>query len=144
MIDARKILTTIWLVAFAGAVVIVEAYFFRTTHDGIPLLLPGDRPQVYTTIGLLYGATLAAILAGWFVKPFPAPPNTTQTRYLLKLALALTLGYNLMLWFLLAQGHSSQMDGIDSILDRTKTIGGVLAFLVAPVNFYYFGIKRAE
>ena len=140
--STRAILTTIWIGAFLLAVVIAESYFYRTTATGIPFLLPSDRVTVCKMLALIYAANIGAVLASWFIKPFHAPKRPAATRFVTALALILTVAYNLILLYLIGQGHLSQTDTIDIILDRVKLIAGVLAFLTIPVNSYYFGMPE--
>jgi len=137
----RTTITTIWLGSFLLAIVIAEAYFLRTTSDGIPFLLAEDRPPIYKMLVAIYGINLGALLVAWFTKPFPRLQKTNKQRVLHVLALTLTIAYNALLLYLIAQGHWSQTQTITKILRDVKLIAGLLVFLVAPVNTYYFGIK---
>lgn len=136
---ARAILTTIWIGSFFLAVLIAEAYFIRTTSAGVPLLLPSDRVAVYKMLGLIYGGNIGAILASWYVKPFQLNKRPALARFMTLLAVTVTITYNSILLYLIGQGHLDQAEPIDAILDRVKTIGGILAFLTVPINTYYFG-----
>ena len=137
----RVVLTVIWLLALLAAIVIVEAYFVRTTATGVPFLLPSDRPAMYKVLGAIYGGNIGVVLAAWFTKPFRLRSQDPAGAFAGKLAIALTGAYNLLLLYLIAQGHFAQQDSAQIVLDRVKAIGGTLAFLVAPVNAYAFGSR---
>jgi hypothetical protein len=137
----RATLMVIWVASVLLAVVIVEAYFLRTTREGVPFLLSKDRVSVYKALALVYGANLTVILAASFAKPFPKLRDPRRTTLVDVLALVLTLAYNLILLYLIAAGHFTQFDPIATILGRVKVIAGTLTFLLAPVNAYYFGIN---
>lgn len=139
--SVRAVLTMIWVASVLSAIVIVEAYFLRTTRDGVPFLLAEDRVSVYRALALIYGANITAIVAASFTKPFPKLDDAGRAHFIDRLALVLTLAYNLVLLYLLAAGHISQQDPIAAILSRVKAIAGSLTFLIVPVNGYYFGVK---
>ncbi|HRP26237.1 MAG TPA: hypothetical protein PLF79_13650 [Thauera sp.] len=140
----RAALTAVWVASFLAAVLVVESYFIRTTVNGIPFLLPADRVTVYTLIGAIYGANVGAALACWFIKPFPLPKSVAFERFVNRLAVVLTVAYNLILLYLLGQGHLDQSEPIDTLLERVKIIGGLLAFLAMPINAYYFSTARSD
>jgi hypothetical protein len=138
-VKTRAAITVVWIVCFICAIVIVEAYFIRVTPSGVPLLLPSDRVAVYKILGLVYGANMSIILGAWYTKPFPKMERPEFVRFMTMLAILLTVVYNLLLLYLVGQGHFALDEPIGAILERTKTIGGALLFLVAPINLYYFG-----
>lgn len=137
----RLAITLVWLAGLALAVVVVEAYFARRTPEGIPWLLPDDRPPAYEMLASIYGAAIGAMLGCWFVKPFPPLRHKARLRIVAALAVGLTVAYNLLLLFLLAQGHWAAETSLPDILERTRKIAGTLAFLVVPSNAAYFGLK---
>lgn len=140
---SRLAITIIWLAGLALAVIVVEAYFARHTSEGIPWLLPEDRPPAYKMLATIYGGAIGAMLACWFSKPFPPLRQKTRLKQIAALAVGLTVAYNLLLLFLLAQGHWAPENSFPDLLARTRTIAGTLAFLVIPVNAAYFGMKLA-
>ena len=142
--NIRTALTVIWLGSFTLALVLCEALFFRTNADGIPFLLPHDRIDIYKTLASIYGANLGAIIAAWYAKPFPAMRGQALVTAAQRLAISLTLLYNLLLLYMIGQPHWSYTEQVGVVLDRARTIGLVLVFLVAPVNVYFFGIKAGK
>lgn len=138
---SRLAITLIWLAGLALAIVVVEAYFARQTPEGIPWLLPDDRPPAYKMLATIYGGAIGAMLACWFIKPLPPLRQKARLKQIAALAVGLTVAYNLLLLFLLAQGHWATENSLPEILARTRTIAGTLAFLVVPVNAAYFGLK---
>jgi hypothetical protein len=137
----RKVLTMLWIGSLLLAIGIVEAYFLRTTASGIAFLLPGERVEAYKCVAIVYGPTIGAILGCVFLRPFPIISSEDTRRFLFGLALVLSATYNLIVLYLLAQGHFSQTEHIGEILHRTQQIAIAFAFIVTPVNGYYFGVK---
>jgi hypothetical protein len=88
---------------------------------------------------------IAGILASWFVKRFKPPAKDPEARAVFALALICTLlwivGVNRLvgqrLWW------PNQPGTIEEDLATAVRFGTIFAFLVAPVNVYYFGIKPA-
>ncbi|MFA5966689.1 MAG: hypothetical protein WC804_21950 [Sphingomonas sp.] len=136
----RNGLVLIWVSCFAIALVTVESYFWRQTDVGIPFLLPENRTSVYPTIIGIYAVTVAPLLAALFLRPFK-PPVKLNSKMIGRIAIGLTLFYNVVLIYIIAQGHWQQSITIDDIVEQAKLFAKILAFLVVPVNGYYFGIK---
>lgn len=136
-------LAIIWVASLAIALCVVEAYFFRRDSDGIPLLIPHERGTVYPPLVGIYASTIGPILAALFVRPFKPSVKHVSTATLGRIAIGLTLFYNVVLIYIIAQGHWQQSNTIEEILDQAKLAGVLLFFLVVPVNGYYFGIKEA-
>jgi hypothetical protein len=140
--NARIWLTCLWIGSLLAAILLLEAYFLRTTPAGIPFLLASDRPAIYEMVGLIYGANIAAVLAAWFTSPFPALRKDGAQRFVAALALVLTGAYNLLLLYLMAGAHFNPAEPLAELLAQTRSVGLALAFLILPVNAYYFGVKK--
>lgn len=141
--NPRAVLTMVWLAGLAAAVGVVEAYFLRSTPEGIPWLLPTDRPAAYQTLALLYGAPLSAMLACWFLKPFPPLRHQARLAFAGRLAVVVTVAFQVLTLYLLAQGHWVPDASLPDLLARARSVAGTMAFLVAPVNAAFFGLKPA-
>ena len=141
--NTRFALALLWLVALIGALGIVEAYFWLRDVQGYPLLLAGDRLEVYPPVVAIYSAAIAPMLAAIFFRPFRPPASAPRGRALTRLAITLTCLYNCLLLYLLAQGFWSSSMVIGDIVGQVKQAALLLGFLVVPVNAYYFGIKGA-
>ena len=137
----RAILTSIWIFCFLAAIILVEGYFLRTDVNGEYLLIPRDREFVYQALAFIYGGHISTILACWFIKPFKLPERRVFYRFMTVLAVVVTVLYNLVLLYLLGQGYLYENESIGDILASVKSIGGILAFLTAPISAYYFGAK---
>ncbi|WP_295762641.1 hypothetical protein [Undibacterium sp.] len=142
--STRTQLISIWLTSFGLAVLICETLFLRTTSDGIPFLLSDDRLIIYKSLAIIYGPNLGAIIAAVYTKPFSGDPDTRLAIVGFRVAVVVTLFYNFLLLYLVSLPHWSQSDSVEVVLERAKTIGVSLAFLVAPINAYFFGVKAKE
>ena len=138
----RLWLTAIWLGSLFAAILICESLFLRSTAQGVPLLLPHDRPLIYTSLAVLYGP-LALILAAWYAKPFPAPRQREREDVLGKLALLTTVAFNAVVLYLLLGVHGGD-DSVDVVLSMVRKVSIALNFLVAPANAYFFGLKKGK
>jgi len=136
-------LAIIWVASLAIALLVVEAYFFHRVADGAALLIPEERGMVYPPLVGIYAATIGPILAALFIRPFKPPHKHVSTSTLGRIATGLTLFYNAVLIYILAQGHWQQSTTIEEILEQAKLAAVLLFFLVVPVNGYYFGIKQS-
>jgi hypothetical protein len=140
----RLTLTVLWLTGLVTSLALVELYFHLKV-DGVPYLLPDMRGEFLPPVAGLYGAVIGGILTSWFVKRFKPPARDPEARAVFGLALACTLLWNLGVIYLIAQRILWQrQDGtLEEDFKTVKAFGALFAFLVAPVNFYYFGIKPA-
>jgi hypothetical protein len=140
--NTRVLLATLWVAALVAALGVVEAYFWLTDGHGHPLLMPADRADIYPTVVGIYSATVGPILVAVYFRPFKRRLKPERARLLAGLAVALTLIYNVILIYLIAQGLWSEIM-IDDILAQAKQAALLLGFLVVPVNGFYFGLKSA-
>ena len=140
----RVALACLWVAALVVALCTVEAYFWKLDPEGYPLLLPADRSAVYPTVVAIYSGTIGPILLALFFKPFRRTLKPDHGRKLARLSIALTLIYNLVVVYLLAQGLWQQSLTIDAIVDQAKLAAILLGFLVVPVNAFYFGLRPAS
>ncbi|CAN5309454.1 hypothetical protein BH10PSE4_BH10PSE4_14260 [soil metagenome] len=138
----RLVLSLIWIAGLVVSLTLVELYFHLTV-GGVPYLFPDQRAQFLQPVAALYGTVIAGILASWFIKRFNPPASDPEARALFWLALLCTLIWILGAVYLIGQRLIwPHQDG--TLEDDFKTVqrfGVLFAFLVAPVNFYYFGIK---
>lgn len=140
---SRSILTAIWLAAFAGALALVEALVWVGNADGYKYILPQQRVEHMIPLIQVYSAILAGILAFWFLKPFKPLPSDAADQSRFRIALVCTLLFNLLILamvFGIYVGPSAATNALD-VLENARVIAIALGFLVAPVNFYYFGVK---
>ena len=140
--NQRFALSLIWLGGLITSVVLVELYI-QLTVDGIPFLFPDQRGIFLRPVAALYGAVIAGILASWFIKRFKPPANHPDAQAVFVLALVCTLTWNLGVVYLIGQRliWPEQGGTLEQDFATVRQFGTWFAFLVAPVNFYYFGIK---
>ncbi len=139
----RSCLVAIWVIALITALVVVEGYFWRRDASGVSFLLPSDRGAVYPTFIAIFSATVGPILLALFLRPFRPPMKQNRRSAIGVFALVLTAFYNTILIYIIAQGHWQQSITIDEILAQARQAAFILAFLIVPVNAYYFGLKVA-
>ena len=133
-------LTAIWLVSFAATVLVVNSYV--RIVEGKYILAPDDRWQCLQPLVILYGGYLTGILTFWFLKPFKKPTGGQIGRVRAVLAVVCTAVFNIVIFYLVSQNYLSS-DGSDVFDNVTLAVkvAAACSFLVAPVNFYYFGMK---
>ncbi len=140
--NPRLTLTLIWLAGLVASLIEVELYFHLTV-DGVPYLFPDQRAQFLQPIATLYGTVIAGILASWYVKRFNPPAKDPEARTVFILALLCTLLWVLGTLYLIGQRllWPAQGGTFEDDFRTVERFGALFAFLVAPVNVYYFGIK---
>ncbi|MBO9408638.1 hypothetical protein J7399_14465 [Shimia sp. R9_1] len=143
---AQSILTALWLMCFAAAVVIVESYFYQTVQleghlEPVRVLLEEKRPDVLVPVISIYSAVIIAILAFWFTKPFPAASTDSSRAIRRIIAIVCTILFNAYIIYLLSRGYFNGFNSVDTTLAQAVSAAKWLAFLVTPVNIYYFGSK---
>lgn len=141
--NPRFVLSLIWLGGLVVSLVLVELYFRLTVDGGIPFVFPDQRPVFLRPVSALYGVVIAGILASWFVERFRPPANDPDARVVFVLALICTLTWNLGTVYLIGQRliWPEQGGTLEQDFETVRRFGTWFAFLVAPVNFYYFGIR---
>jgi hypothetical protein len=140
----RWILTAIWLLSLVLCVVLVELYIGKQNSAGLVILLDEDRIDALKPVAVLYGGYLTGILGFWFLKPFKAAGTSRAGRARFWIAAACSIFFNTLIVYYIGHGH---FDGGEGVLDDISTAGkvaGLLSFLVAPVNAYYFGMKMQK
>lgn len=140
--DTRVLLAMLWVAALVAALGVVEAYFWLLDAQGHHLLTAADRADVYPPVVAIYSATVGPILAAVYFRPFKYHLKPERAQLLARLAVALTLIYNALLIYLLAQGLWSEDIAIDEIVAQARQAALLLGFLVVPVNGFYFGLRR--
>jgi hypothetical protein len=142
---SRQTLTVVWVASALVAIAILFSY--RVTGP------PGDEavwmiPQELWQLALprvlaMYGLFIGPVLLAWYVRPFPPAASDGAHRFRFGLALVLTLTFNGIVLFLLAQQHlRSPVEGsiLDDV-DRAVAFSKYAAFFVLAPNAYYFGAK---
>lgn len=140
---SRGILTAIWLGAFAIGLALVEGLVWAENADDYRYILPQQRVEHMMPLIQVYSAILAGILAFWFLEPFKPVPSDTADRARFRIALICTLIFNGLVLVMVVGiyvGTSAATHALD-VLHNVRAISAVLGFLVAPINFYYFGMK---
>ena len=138
----RVAITSVWLTGLCLSVGLIWSYTWTKNEDGLIFISPQSfLPYVGPVIGL-YAAYLGGILTLWFLKPFP--PSRTQrvdgVRFWL--ALSCTALFNIAVLLVLARQHLWGGPGDISADARTAVkLAGLLSFLVAPANVFYFGMR---
>jgi len=128
---SRVVLTVLWLLGFTSSLLLIEAYIHTRDANGIYIVL--------------FASYLTGILGFWFIKPFPSPPgNLIAERARFAIALTCTLLFLGILDLLLAEGFlpSGNESQIHTLVGSATTFAKWASFLVAPVNFYFFGMKK--
>lgn len=138
----RVWLTVSWILCMVACLILVELYFRRTV-GGLAFVFPEQRPEMFKPIVALYGGHLGAILIAWFVRPFKALRKRKNAKTLFVIAVVCTLIWNLSVLYLVGQRHiwPEQSGTVVDDLQVAVLFGSVFSFLLAPINFYYFGIK---
>jgi hypothetical protein len=145
---ARIIITVIWLVSILLMVFAIELYTLRTEPLGkdkeeVPYLLPEGRLEVLKPLCAFYSIYLGGIILFWYTRPFKSARTDNAERMRFWLAIACTLILNIIMLFYVWHIHIFGYHQV-SVLENARTgikLFGFLSFLVAPVNFYYFGMK---
>ena len=144
----RKYLTSTWLTAFLLSLVIVNSYVGRLVQTGgyteyvVP---PGDRWDCVQPLILLYSAYLVGILAFWFTRPFAAVKKNPAAITRAAIAVSCTVFFNLVVIYLVSLSYLLPSDPtpvVENVKLAVKA-AGALSFIVAPINFYYFGMKMS-
>lgn len=137
----RVVIACLWVAALVAALMTVESYFLTTDGQGYPLLLPADRSTVYPTVVAIYSGTIGPMLLALFFRPFRRKLKLDRARAIARLSIVLTLIYNLVVIYLLAQGLWQQSIPIEAIVDQARLAAVLLGFLVVPINAFYFGLR---
>ena len=137
----RTALTAIWLVFFVATLLMVESYVGHPNAAGIAILLDEDRLDALKPLTALYGGYLAGILGFWFARPFKEIENDRARQVRLGIALVCTLVFNVVVLYMVAREHLAPGGNVINDVDSAVKIAGWLSVVVAPINFYYFGMK---
>ena len=132
---SRLILTATWLLFLVADTLIIMSY-----SNGF-IIYPIELIDHLKPLFYLYGPYISGILVFWYVKPFHAVSDKKIERIRFYLALLLTLLLNLLVFFFVIHYYLSKSSIILSDVKTGVTIAGLLSFLVAPANAYYFGMK---
>jgi hypothetical protein len=137
----RFTLTAIWIVSFTLALIVIESYIVRL-EGSQAVLLPDDRLDCLRPLIALYGSYLAGILGFWFARPFsPKPIPAAWRKRQFTIAVVCTVLFNAILLYLISQQYIAGNRIVVEDVGTAVTIAGLLSFIVAPVNAFYFGQK---
>lgn len=140
--NKQLLLTAIWLASFMGTLAVIESYVQVEDAAGKTVLIPEDRVDAMKPVVAVYGGYLTGILAFWFLKPFRPLRNPRRWhQYRFAVALACTLVFNAIILYLVSQHYLAGHDLVLDDVDTASTFAGLLSFVVAPVNAYYFGVQ---
>jgi hypothetical protein len=142
-VKPRLVISAIWLTGFVLSLVILESYIHLTTSDGLSYLLPEDRLPSLQPLATLFGVYLGGILSFWFLKPFKASPSDRAENVRFWFATLCTLIFVGVILYFVAYTYlfgPGETTVTENIVTGSK-IAGLLSFIVAPANFYYFGMK---
>lgn len=142
-LNYRWKLTILWILFFLSALMLCESYI-HTKRDEIYFITSSERIIFIKSLSILYSPYIGGIIAFWFIKPFNEPKTEVAAKLRFRLALILTLIFNILLLFILAQAYFSEEVHIVDDIDSAVKIGGILSFLVGPVNAFYFGTKTSD
>lgn len=138
----RLLLTLIWLAFFFLVVLDIELFYWAYPEGR--KMIESERPDIYKPVLTVYGAYTAAILAAWFIKPFPKlslDRGHDGARF--SIAVVCTLMFNVLVLYFVSLPHWQEASVFDSV-HRAMTLAGYFSILVAPVNLYYFGVRSGD
>lgn len=137
----RVYLTWIWLVCFFVSLLIVNSYVGRIAPNGKQMVPEDDRLDCLQPLIFLYSAYLTGILAFWFKKPVRRPAKDSAARVTIALACTTLLALSIVYCVSLNYLNSADSTSVEDNVKLAVKIASALSFIVAPVNFYYFGMK---
>lgn len=139
--SGRVVLTAVWLAALLGCLIGVESYIGHI-RDGAFMLVPEDRVPILTPIAIFYGGYLLGILGFWYKPVFPSSSNPRLTRIRFWLALIPALLLNVIMLASVWRSYlGSSTTTVQDDVGSAVKICGLLSFLAAPANAYYFGTR---
>jgi len=90
----------------------------------------------------IYSVHLGGILVSWYSKPIKRDYALTgKTTFVL--AVLCTIVFNCILLFVIGHGYLQPERDILTDLQNATTLAVGLSFVIAPVNWYYFGIQSS-
>lgn len=139
----RLVITIIWLAAFILSILIVESYVHTQTDDGVYILFAEDRLACMKPLMVLFSSYLGGILAFWFLKPFKQPKIDPTEKIRFWIATSCTLVFVLVVLYFVSYAHIVGIDegGVLGNINTGISVAQMMSFIVAPINFYYFGLK---
>ena len=143
---SRLAIIGIWLLGLILSLIILESYIHTTTEDGLNFLLPEDRLPSMTPLVTIFGTYLGGILSFWFLKPFKPIKSDHAEIFRFWLAIICTLLFVGVILYFVSYTYiyfPNDTTVIDNITTGSK-VAALLSFVVAPVNFYYFGMKSND
>ena len=139
----RLVITVIWLLAFILSILIVESYIHTQTSDGLNFLFAEDRLSCMKPLMVLFSSYLGGILSFWFLKPFKKSKIDAMEKIRFWIATSCTLVFVLVVLYFVSYVHIVGIDegGVLSNINMGISVAKMMSFIVAPINFYYFGLK---
>jgi hypothetical protein len=128
------------------AVVVVESYVHTINRQGKRYLLPEDRDEALPRLLKGYGAYLSGVLAFWFLRPLARPKSDAADKSRFWIAMICTSFFNAAILFLLLECYFEPLGSCNFPADVDTVMGLMkwLAFVIAPVNAFYFGAKTSR
>jgi hypothetical protein len=142
-----RVLTVLWVGAFVAALILLELYGYRHDAAGKVFLTSQDRFELMTPVITIYSFYLAGILGFWYTKPFKVRRAGRTRAFRFGLALTCTLIWNSYVLYLIGYKHLFPAHDVSTVGDYVnagRNLGLWLSFVVAPANFYYFGIGQPK
>jgi hypothetical protein len=102
-----------------------------------------DVVDVLKSVLAIYGAYLGGIIAFWFAKPFTPKRSPAHDRVRFWIALIGAVVVNLAFLGWLSIGYWNSSARLEDIL-AARNVMIWLAFLVAPANLYFFGVRVSQ
>lgn len=136
----RLVLTLVWFVGMLASAGVTIAYMSARDAAGIPLLAWPDVVEVLKSVSTVYATYLGGIIVFWFAKPFGARRSTSRDRIRFWIALvgALVVNGAFIAW--LSVGYWNANAQLNDIVGARNVVMW-LSFIVAPANFYFFGMR---
>ena len=139
----RFLITFLWLASLVTAYIVTQSYEQAFDDSGKRLIFREDFEECIKPLVGIYAGHLAAILGFWFTRPLKPARSDAAARTRSLIALACTVIFNGIVLFYASYTHLFGSEG-NSVYDNVMTavfVTGLLSFIVAPVNVYYFGAK---
>jgi hypothetical protein len=142
----RVVLTVLWGVFFLAALLGSFAYSEIPGDDGFLAVLPEQRKGLLVPILQLYAIYLGGIIACWFGRPFTrlGVPQLGAEKVRAWIAVIVIIVFNVGYLWLVTRAHFfTDADPFADAADATVW-AKYAAWIVAPVNAYYFGTSSSK
>lgn len=139
----RLVITCVWGGGLLASVACALCYLLVRDGTEVPLLVWHDVVDVLKSVLAVYGAYLGGIIAFWFAKPFTPKRSPAHDRIRFWIALSGAVVVNLAFLGWMSIGYWSSSARLEDIL-AAKNAMIWLAFVVAPANLYFFGVRASQ